>query len=153
MQIIAPWRLKDFTTKFNGRSDLLKYAAENNIPVSATPKAPWSMDANLMHISYESGLLEDPFQIPPKNLYQFSVDPQLAPDIPYNFEINFNKGLPSSIVLNNGKLVSEPLEMFLTLNKIGSENGIGRIDIVENRFVGLKVCIGLRQIAITMPNV
>lgn len=78
IKIIAPWRIQEFIDKFEGRQDLLKYAKENNIPVSVTPKAPWSMDANLMHISYESGILENPDQEPPDDLYLMTTDPKLS---------------------------------------------------------------------------
>lgn len=80
-KIIAPWRIEEFTKRFEGRQDLLKFAAENNIPVSVTPKAPWSMDANLMHISYESGVLEDPNHEPPQDLFLMSTDPKLSPAV------------------------------------------------------------------------
>ncbi|CAG9767232.1 unnamed protein product [Ceutorhynchus assimilis] len=139
VKIIAPWRIKEFIEKFEGRQDLLKFAAENNIPVSVTPKAPWSMDANLMHISYESGILEDPNQEPPKDLFLMSADPREAPKQGTRLEISFVKGFPVRLIDDEtSSIYNEPLEIFLKLNEIGGKHGVGRIDIVENRFLGLK---------------
>ncbi|XP_044727976.1 argininosuccinate synthase [Chrysoperla carnea] len=138
VKIIAPWRLKEFITRFGGRQDLLKYAKENGIPVSVTPKEPWSMDANIMHISYESGILENPENIPPINLYQMTKSPIEATNTPLRLTVEFSKGLPTSISTVYNLVVTKPLEILLLLNKIGGEYGIGRIDIVENRFIGLK---------------
>lgn len=118
---------------------MIQYAKENGIPVSATTKAPWSMDANLMHISYESGILEDPNQEPPVDLYQMTIDPKSAPEESYKLEIQFVKGLPVSITTKDKKKITNNVEMFTYLNKVGGLHGIGRIDIVENRFIGLKV--------------
>ncbi|GJQ85105.1 hypothetical protein Trydic_g20237 [Trypoxylus dichotomus] len=138
VKVIAPWRLPEFCQRFQGRSDLLKYASENGIPVSATPKAPWSMDANLMHISYESGILENPNNEPPKDLFLMTQDPGSAPDAPYRIEIQFSGGFPSLLRLQDGQEFTDKLKIFTTLNTLGGERGIGRIDIVENRFIGLK---------------
>ncbi|CAG9802256.1 unnamed protein product [Chironomus riparius] len=116
IKVLAPWRIPEFCERFEGRNDLLEYAKNNNIPVAATTKAPWSMDANIMHISYESGILEDPSQPGPEDLFQMTKSPQNAPNNQY----------------------VQPLHILQFLNQIGGEHGIGRIDIVENRFVGLK---------------
>ncbi|KAK0747465.1 mitochondrial phenylalanyl-tRNA synthetase-like protein [Apiosordaria backusii] len=137
MKVIAPWRMPEFIQKFQGRADLLKFAAENNIPVSSSPKAPWSMDDNLVHCSYEAGVLEDPDHSPPKELWTRTVDPIDAPDVPYNFTIHFEKGIPTKVVTPEGE-VTDSVALFKLLNKIGHDNGVGRIDIVENRFIGLK---------------
>ncbi|KAL2265724.1 hypothetical protein VTJ83DRAFT_6824 [Remersonia thermophila] len=137
MKVIAPWRLPEFIQKFQGRADLLKFAAENNIPVSSTPKAPWSMDDNLVHCSYEAGVLEDPDHTPPKELWTRTVDPTDAPDKPYNFTIHFEKGIPVKVVTPDGE-ETDSVALFKLLNKIGHDNGVGRVDIVENRFIGLK---------------
>ncbi|KAK3989563.1 mitochondrial phenylalanyl-tRNA synthetase [Cladorrhinum sp. PSN332] len=137
MKVIAPWRLPEFIEKFQGRADLLKFAAENNIPVSSSPKAPWSMDDNLVHCSYEAGVLEDPNHTPPKELWTRTVDPVDAPDAPYNFTIYFEKGIPVKVVTPEGE-ETDSVKLFKLLNKIGHDNGVGRIDIVENRFIGLK---------------
>nr|XP_022919512.1 argininosuccinate synthase [Onthophagus taurus] len=138
VKVIAPWRVKEFCEKFEGRQDLLKYAKENSIPVSVTPKEPWSMDANLMHISYESGILENPSNSAPKNLYLMTKDPLSGPNVPSEIEIYFKNGLPSSLILANGENIEGSLKMFNKLNELGGLHGIGRIDIVENRFIGLK---------------
>ncbi|KAK6070789.1 argininosuccinate synthase [Seiridium cupressi] len=127
LKVIAPWRLPEFFNKF----------PENNIPVSSTPKAPWSMDDNLVHCSYEAGVLEDPELTPPKELWTRTVDPLDAPDKPTEFTIHFEAGIPVKVDIS-GKEVTGSLEIFKLLNKIGHDNGVGRIDIVENRFIGLK---------------
>ncbi|XP_019876483.1 argininosuccinate synthase [Aethina tumida] len=138
VKIIAPWRMEEFTSKFQGRSDLLKYASENGIPVSVTPKAPWSMDANLMHISYESGILEDPNNEPPADLFLMTVDPKKSPNTPYKLTITFENGIPVLLKAQDNTEYKGALDIFLFLNKIGGQYGVGRIDIVENRFIGLK---------------
>ncbi|KAL1492254.1 hypothetical protein ABEB36_012731 [Hypothenemus hampei] len=138
IKIIAPWRDEEFTKQFQGRQDLLKYASEHNIPVSITPKAPWSMDANLMHISYESGILENPNQEHPEDLFSMSVDPKFSPNAPIRLEITFKKGLPVLLTVNDTRTFSGLLDIFEILNEIGGSQGVGRIDIVENRFIGLK---------------
>ncbi|KJK73942.1 Argininosuccinate synthase [Metarhizium anisopliae BRIP 53293] len=128
IQILAPWRMPEFIEKFQGRNDLLKFAAENNIPVSSTPKAPWSMDENIIHTSYEAGILEDPDHTPPKELWMRTKDPQDAPNEPTEFSVHFEKGLISKVVVGDKEVT----------DSIGYENGVGRVDIVENRFIGLK---------------
>ncbi|KAK3501267.1 argininosuccinate synthase [Neurospora crassa] len=135
IKVIAPWRLPEFCARFQGRQDLLKYAAEKNIPVSSTPKAPWSMDDNLVHCSYEAGILEDPNHTPPKELWTRTVDPQDAPNTPQEFTIVFEKGIPVKVIVD-GKETTGSVELFKLLNKIGHDHGVG--DIVENRFIGLK---------------
>lgn len=138
MKIIAPWRIESFISKFKGRADLLEYARINNIPVSSTPKAPWSMDENLVHCSYEAGILEDPDHEAPKHLWKMTVDPVDAPDKPYHFTIHFDKGIPVKVITEDKKEATEPVELFKLLNRIGHDAGVGRVDIVENRFIGLK---------------
>lgn len=136
---IAPWRDPEFLDKFKGRTDLLAYAALHNIPVDATPKAPYSLDANLFHISYESGMLEDPMVGPTKDMFKLTVDPEDAPNVATLIRIEFKDGVPCKVVNNGtGESYTDPLELFTYLNKIAGANGIGRIDIVENRFVGIK---------------
>ncbi|RMZ86956.1 hypothetical protein DV736_g5813, partial [Chaetothyriales sp. CBS 134916] len=137
LQVIAPWRLPEFCNRFHGRQDLLKFAAENKIPVSSSPKAPWSMDENLVHCSYEAGILEDPDRTPPKDLWKMTRDPLDAPDAPTEFTIHFEKGIPVKVVLG-AKEATDSVELFKLLNKIGHDNGVGRIDIVETRLVGIK---------------
>lgn len=138
LRVIAPWRDPEFTLKFQGRKDLLAFAAQNGIPVSATPSAPWSTDANLMHISYESGILENPAIQGPSDLYAMTSNVEETPDEPYFLEIIFKSGIPSSLALKNNERIENVLNMYMTLNQIGGIHGIGRIDIVENRFIGLK---------------
>uniref|UniRef100_A0A8H7NFL2 Argininosuccinate synthase n=1 Tax=Bionectria ochroleuca TaxID=29856 RepID=A0A8H7NFL2_BIOOC len=138
IKIIAPWRDSAFIAKFQGRADLLEYARVNNIPVSSTPKAPWSMDENIVHCSYEAGILEDPNTAPPKNMWKMTVDPIDAPDKPYHFSIDFEKGIPVKVTTEDGTVATESVELYKLLNKIGHDAGIGRVDIVENRFLGLK---------------
>lgn len=139
--VIAPWRLPEFFNRFVGRNDLLQYAEEKDIPVSQTKAKPWSTDENLAHISYEAGILEDPDVTPPKDMWKLTVDPLDAPDKPEDFTILFEKGNPVKIIYTEDgekKEVTEPVELFLTANKIARRNGVGRIDIVENRFIGIK---------------
>eukprot|EP01035_Chromulina_nebulosa_P017677 gene17677-23267_t len=136
---IAPWRDPEFLEKFKGRIDLLAYASLHNIPVDATPKAPYSLDANLYHISYESGILEDPMISPTKDMFRLTVDPEDAPDSPTILRLEFTDGSPSKIInKTTNEEFTDPLESFIYLNKIAGANGVGRIDIVENRFVGIK---------------
>lgn len=137
VKVIAPWRDPVFIEKFVGRSDLLKYAEEKGIPVAQTKSKPWSTDENLAHISYEAGILEDPDTTPPKDMWKLTVDPQDAPDKPELFTVKFEQGIPVKLTYNEGE-VSEPVDLFLTANKIARRNGVGRIDIVENRFIGIK---------------
>ncbi|XP_059608941.1 argininosuccinate synthase [Phlebotomus argentipes] len=139
IQVIAPWRIDEFCQRFQGREDLLTYAQANGIEVEATPKAPWSMDANFMHISYESGVLENPNHVAPESLYKMTVGPSQWPDKPTILEVEFAKGLPVAVInATDKKRVTDPVAILDLLNRIGGQNGVGRIDIVENRFVGLK---------------
>mmetsp|Transcript_36967 Transcript_36967/g.59829 ORF Transcript_36967/g.59829 Transcript_36967/m.59829 type:complete len:418 (+) Transcript_36967:90-1343(+) len=139
IEIIAPWRMPEFFNRFQGRSDLMKYAEQHNIPVSSSPKAPWSMDENLMHCSYESGVLEDPRASPPKEMFHVCVSPQDAPDKTEKIVIRFKDGTPIEVEnLDDKKKVTGSVELLEYLNDLGRKHGIGRIDIVENRFVGIK---------------
>ncbi|KAK9456082.1 argininosuccinate synthase [Dipodascopsis uninucleata] len=135
---ITPWRLPEFFNRFAGRSALLAYAAEKGIPVQQTAAKPWSTDENLAHISFEAGILEDPDTTPPKDMWKLTVDPEDAPDKPEEFTIIFEKGIPVKLIYEGGKEVTDPVDVFLTANTIARRNGVGRIDIVENRFIGLK---------------
>lgn len=139
IKTIAPWRDPEFIEKFKGRVDLLAYAAEHNIVVDATPKAPYSLDANLYHTSYESGMLEDAMTGPVKEMFRMTVDPEDAPSDPTFIRIEFTAGVPSKVVnKTTGVEHTDPLDSFMYLNEIAGANGVGRIDIVENRFVGIK---------------
>jgi argininosuccinate synthase len=135
VKIIAPWRMQSFRDKFPGRTEMLEYCEAKNIPVKATAKKPYSSDENCLHISYEAGDLEDP-QVDGQSIIEFgmTVSPQQAPDREETVTIQFEAGVPvavNGVSLSPGALVAE-------LNAIGGRNGCGRIDIVENRFVGMK---------------
>jgi argininosuccinate synthase len=130
IRIISPWR----EWSFEGRSDLIEYARQHKIPVEATAEKPYSVDQNLLHISYEGGILEDPWQAPPADMFRMSTDPMLAPDQPQEVEISFEAGLPVAV---DGEAL-EPMALLQKLNEIAGAHGVGRIDIVENRAVGLK---------------
>ncbi|MBP6884330.1 MAG: argininosuccinate synthase [Candidatus Pacebacteria bacterium] len=134
VKILAPWKDEEFLKEFPGRKEMIEFAKKNNIPIKATTKAPWSTDENLMHISYESGILEDPWLKPPLDMFEYTISPQNAPNKTTEIEIDFLKGIPVKL---NGKSLS-PLKMMEALNDLGSKNGIGRLDMVENRFVGMK---------------
>lgn len=138
VSIIAPWRMPKFFNRFQGRQDLLKFAAENNIPVSSSPKSPWSLDANLAHTSAESGILEKPEMVAPKDVWTKSVDPLDAPDVPTKFSVTFKAGIPVKLDVEGGETYTNSVELFKKLNEIAGANGVGRVDIVESRFIGLK---------------
>lgn len=118
---------------------MLEYAASKNIPVAQTKAKPWSTDENLAHISFEAGILEDPDTTPPKDMWKLTVDPLDAPDTPEDFSVYFEKGIPKKLILDGGKkVITEPVELFTEANALARRNGVGRIDIVENRFIGIK---------------
>lgn len=130
IKIIAPWREWDLTS----RSVLMDYAKDHNIPIPVSKDNPYSMDRNLFHISYEGGILEDPWIEPVENMFMLSVSPESAPDRATTIEVEYEEGNPVAI---DGERMS-PANLLVQLNKYGGANGIGRIDIVENRFVGMK---------------
>jgi argininosuccinate synthase len=130
LAVIAPWREWDI----NSREDAIEYAAKHNVPVSASTTKIYSRDRNIWHISHEGGALEDPANAAPDDIWMLTKSPKDAPSTPGEVTIGFEKGTPVSI---NGQFVS-PVTLLETLNKIGGEHGIGRIDLVENRFVGMK---------------
>lgn len=139
IKIIAPWKDPEFLASFKGRTDLLAYADKHHIPVEATKAKPYSMDANLMHISYEAGVLEDPAAGPPEGMFRLTVDPERAPDHAAQMEIHFERGMPVKVVESgSGATESDPLKIIQMLNMIAGQHGVGRIDIVENRYVGIK---------------
>lgn len=139
IKVFAPWKDKEFLEKFKGRSDLLKYAEEHNIPVSQSVKQPYSEDENLLHISHEAGILEDPSMECPLEVYNRSNTPETAPDKAVKIKITFKDGIPTKVEnLSDGTVKTDSLELFLYLNQLGAENGIGHLDMVENRFVGIK---------------
>ena len=134
LKVIAPWRDPEFFNVIKGRKEAMDFAAEHNIPVKATVSKPWSSDDNVLHISFEAGILEDPETTPPVDMFEYSVSPKDAPDESTIIEIEFNKGVAVKL---NGKELS-PLKMLEELNKLGGANGIGRVDMVESRYVGMK---------------
>ena len=139
LEIIAPWRNEAFRKDFPGRAEMIAYCADNKIPVEASAKKPYSSDRNLLHISYEAGILEDPwydsFDLKNRDYFTtLSVLPEDAPDKPEYVELDFVKG---DCVAVNGKKLT-PLQVMKTLNKLGGKHGVGRVDMVENRFVGMK---------------
>ena len=136
-EIIAPWKDDEFLSQFQGRPDMLEYAKKNGIPVEATVKKPYSSDENIMHKSFEAGILEDPGAAPPKDMFTKSVSPKEAPDAETMVSITFEKGVPVKVE-SGGVVKTKPTDMLLFLNKLAGENGVGRIDLVENRFVGMK---------------
>lgn len=138
-EIISPWKTPEFLEKFKGRSDMIKFAEEEGIPVESTLKKPYSMDDNLMHISYEAGILEDPKFEPQKDMFKKTVSPLDAPDKETKIMIEFRKGVPISVTnITDNKTVKGSLELFQYLNEVAAKNGVGRNDLVENRFVGMK---------------
>jgi len=139
IKTIAPWRDAEFIESFKGRKDLLAYCTKHGIPVDAKPKSNYSIDENLFHTSYESGVLEDAGATYDESMFKMSVSPQLAPEASTTIEVEFAKGVPVRITnKTDGTIKTDPLELFLYANEIAGANGIGRIDIVENRFVGIK---------------
>lgn len=160
LETIAPWRMEDFRAQFAGRAEMLRYVEEQGIPVEATAKKSYSMDRNLLHISFESGMLEDPWfdatTEETRDMYKLSVSPMDAPDRPETVELRFHHGicdglkyeamaedmaalgLPDSKADADGWVDLNPLEVMRLLNRLGGRNGIGRVDMVENRFVGMK---------------
>ena len=138
LRVIAPWRDERFRKQFPGRVEMIAFAKANGIPVEASAEKPYSMDRNLLHISYESGVLEDPWfdasSREMRSMYKLSVAPEEAPDESEYIELQFDRG---NCAAANGKNLS-PLGVMQRLNKLGGKHGIGRVDIVENRFVGMK---------------
>ncbi len=161
IQVIAPWRLDGFREKFPGRAELIRYAEEHDIPVTASAKKPYSSDRNLLHISFESGVLEDPWYdaTGPElhDMYKLSVSPEDAPDVSESLELEFDRGDCIALghkevsellgrvgfkgeiaTTSEGRVRLSPMWVMKVLNLLGGRNGIGRVDMVENRFVGMK---------------
>jgi argininosuccinate synthase len=130
LRVIAPWREWDL----NSRTSLIEFAKRHDIPVPVTAERPYSMDRNLFHISYEGGILEDPWSAPPDKMYLLTQSPEAAPDIAVSVEIEFEHGNPVAV---DGRRL-EPVPLLERINRLGAEHGIGRVDLVENRFVGMK---------------
>jgi argininosuccinate synthase len=138
LTILAPWKIDDFRNEFPGRSEMIDYCRDHKIPVEASLKKPYSMDRNLLHISYEAGILEDPWFDPTtkknKAMFKLSVSPEDAPNKSEYVDLDFVKGNCTAV---NGKKLS-PAGVLKELNRLGGKHGIGRVDLVENRFVGMK---------------
>jgi argininosuccinate synthase len=128
--VVAPWR----EWEFQGRSDLIAYAERHRIPITVTREKPYSMDRNLLHVSYEGGVLEDPWQEPYADMFQTTVAPERAPDTPEYVEIDYEAGDP--VAVNGDRLA--PVDLLARLNAVAGRHGVGRLDLVENRYVGMK---------------
>ena len=139
LRVIAPWKEHDFLKRFQGRSDLLSFARTHQIPVEATVEKPFSSDENLMHRSYEAGILEDPGTVPPENMFKLTRSPKEAPDTPVQLSIQFKDAVPVRVDnLSEDAVQSDPVRLLEYLNAVGGTHGVGRVDMVENRFVGIK---------------
>ncbi len=130
LKVVAPWR----EWSFKGREEIMAYAERHGIPLPTSKERPWSTDRNLLHISFEGGILEDPWAEPPEEMFVLSVAPEAAPDVPEYVEIGFEAGDPVSV---NGRRLG-PAALLEELNRIAGRHGVGRVDMVENRFVGIK---------------
>lgn len=140
-EIYAPWKDPEFLSIFGdrGRDAMIEYAQKHGIPISQSKKDPWSSDDNLMHISYEAGMLENPMERPLERMFKMTVSPEEAPDKETILEIQFEKGNPVLVRnLGDGTVKDNPLDLFIYLNEIAGKNGVGRVDMVEDRFVGMK---------------
>jgi argininosuccinate synthase len=130
LRVIAPWREWELTS----RTALIEFARQHGIPVPVTAERPYSIDRNLFHISYEGGILEDPWSEPPPKMFLLTNSPEAAPDVPVSVEIDFEAGNPVAV---DGHRLG-PVALLERVNRLGGEHGIGRVDLVENRFVGMK---------------
>ncbi len=139
VKVLAPWKMPEFLEAFKGRPDMFDYAEKHGIPVGATKSKPYSEDDNLLHISHEAGILEDPDAECAEEIYSRTVSPENAPNEATKIRITFKDGIPVKVEnLESNESKTDPLELFMMLNELGSKNGIGRLDMVENRFVGIK---------------
>jgi argininosuccinate synthase len=137
--VLAPWKMKEFLDEFKGRDEMIAYAKKYGIEVKATKSKPYSEDDNLFHISHEAGILEDPLYEAEEDVYSKTVSPENAPDKATKIMIEFEDGIPIKVEnQDDGTLKTDPLELFTYLNELGTANGIGRMDMVENRYVGIK---------------
>ncbi len=134
LKVIAPWRDRSFNTVIKGRAEAIEYAKKHGIPVKATAAKPWSSDENLLHISYEAGMLEDPARRPLPDMFELTKDPRSAPDKPETVVVKFENGRPVAL---NGKKMT-PVKLLAEANRLGGKHGIGRVDMVESRYVGMK---------------
>ena len=134
LKVIAPWRMPEFFEVIKGRQEAIDFAKQHKIPIKATKSKPWSSDENSLHISFEAGILEDPNVTPPDNMFEYTLSPKKAKSKPDLITLSFEKGV--AVKLNNKKM--SPAEILVALNKLGHDHGIGRIDMVESRYVGMK---------------
>ncbi|MEM7650485.1 MAG: argininosuccinate synthase [Pseudomonadota bacterium] len=137
IKVLAPWKMEEFLTRFEGRQDMLNYADQYGIPVTATRKKPYSEDDNLLHISHEAGVLEDPNAPCDEDVYSRTSSPDQWPNEPELIKLTFKDGIPVELEAE-GKKVTGALALFEKLNELGTRHGVGRLDMVENRFVGIK---------------
>jgi argininosuccinate synthase len=139
IKVISPWKTKEFLDQFKGRTDMINYAKKHGIDISQSIEKPYSEDANLMHISHEAGIIEDPKTTPGDKILKYCKSLKDAPDKATKIDIHFKDGMPIKVVnKDDGTVKTDPLELFIYLNQLGGENGIGVVDMVENRFVGVK---------------
>ncbi|MHC4472171.1 MAG: argininosuccinate synthase [Planctomycetota bacterium] len=139
IEVLAPWKMPEFLARFQGRPDMLDYAMTHDIDVQATAEKPYSEDDNLLHISHEAGILEDPAREAEEEIYTRTLSPEAAPDRATRIVMTFKDGIPVRVEnLDDGRIETEALPLFLYLNELGRRNGIGRLDMVENRYVGVK---------------
>ena len=139
IKVFSPWRDEEFSNQFKGRNDLLNYADKWKIPITASKGKPYSEDENLIHISHEAGILEDPSKRPDPSVFSLTEDISNTPDEETKLEIKFKNGIPISVTnLVDNSSYDNPLDIINYLNLVGRKNGIGRVDMVENRFIGIK---------------
>ncbi|MCX6012835.1 MAG: argininosuccinate synthase, partial [Chloroflexi bacterium] len=138
IEVVAPWKDPKFLKMFKGRTDMINYAKENNIPIEVSIEKPYSNDLNMFHLSHEAGELENPMTRPRDSMFKLSILPQDAPDKETSLTIEFKAGNPVKVIDSKGKVITDPVNMLMYLNKVGGENGVGIVDMVENRFVGIK---------------
>lgn len=140
VSIISPWKDSEFLNQFKGRTDMIEYAKQQGIPITSTLQKPYSMDENLLHTSYEGGILENPSLEPPENMFQQTASPKEAPDEEVPLMIEFSHGIPISVTnfIDEITVNESPVALLTYLNELGCKHGIGRVDMVENRFVGMK---------------
>jgi len=139
IKVLSPWKDPEFLRQFKGRQCMLDFTEKNGISVKATKAKSYSEDDNLLHISHESGILENPSEGADESVYSWTRSPEEAPDKPTRIVVTFKDGIPIRVMnLEDGTVREKPLELFEYLNELGSVNGIGRIDMVENRFIGIK---------------
>ncbi|MGB4057106.1 MAG: argininosuccinate synthase [Alphaproteobacteria bacterium] len=138
IKVIAPWKMPEFLNRFRGRTDMIQYSEQHGIPIKASRKKPYSEDDNLLHISHEAGILEDPGAACAEDVYSRTTSLAKTPDKADTISITFKNGIPVKVENKSGKTVTKPLPLFMYLNELGTKHGIGRLDMVENRFVGIK---------------